>query len=302
MSGDDANRLREAEERGDAQALYDLAADLDEKGQDDLAERACLAAAKLGHPGAADSYAHYLYERDDRDEAVQWWQRAAEAGDAESAFNAGVALEELDRTDEALESYRRAASGGHAGAHANIGAMLEAAGDGIGAEDAYRSGAEADEPTAAFNLGMLLFRRGDDVAARAAFAHAAKLGDEDAPGGIELVDDGLPQPEEYDVEAVRVIVEQGGASADELLPVQHWLYFGDEAAAAEAARSAGRKGFAAECVPSAGDDGRWVVRATRQMYPRPEVFARARVPLVQVAVDHGGEYDGWEAPQGPATS
>src|SRR5829696_2969915 len=223
MSGDDANRLREAEERGDAQALYDLAADLEEKGQDDLAERACLAAAKLGHPGAADSYAHYLYERDDRDEAVQWWQRAAEAGDAESAFNAGVALEELDRTDH-------------------------------------------------------------------------------APGGIELVDDGLPQPEEYDVEAVRVIVEQGGASADELLPVQHWLYFGDEAAAAEAARSAGRKGFAAECVPSAGDDGRWVVRATRQMYPRPEVFARARVPLVQVAVDHGGEYDGWEAPQGPATN
>src|SRR5215204_5559629 len=113
MSGDDANRLREAEERGDAQALYDLAADLEEKGQDDLAERACLAAAKLGHPGAADSYAHYLYERDDRDEAVQWWQRAAEAGDAESAFNAGVALEELDRTDEALESYaapRRAAT------------------------------------------------------------------------------------------------------------------------------------------------------------------------------------------------
>src|SRR4051794_2652211 len=119
MSGEHANRLREAEEKGDADALYELAAELEEKGDDALAEQACLAAAKLGHTGAADSYAHVLYERDEREQAAEWWQRAAQAGDAESAFNAGVALEELGRHDEALSAYRGAAAGGHEAAHAN---------------------------------------------------------------------------------------------------------------------------------------------------------------------------------------
>jgi tetratricopeptide (TPR) repeat protein len=297
MSGEDADRLREAEERGDADALYELAAELEDKGDGDLAERACLAAAKLGHAGAADSYAHVLYERDEREQAAEWWGRAAEAGDAASAFNAGVAFEELGRTNEAAESYRRAATGGHSGAYANLGAMLEAAGDGIGAEDAYRSGVAAQEPTAAFNLGMLLFRRGDDEEARTAFARAAELGDEDAQDGIQMLDDGHPEPEPYDTEAVRVMVEQGNARPDEPLMVEHWLYLPDQAAAEEVARAASRKGFAAEFGPSANEEGRWVVRARRHIYPRPEVFARARHPLVRLALDEGGEYDGWEAPK-----
>lgn len=297
MSGEHADRIREAEGRGDADALYALAAELDEQGQDDLAERACLAAAKLGHAGAADSYGHYLYERDERAEAVEWWQRAADAGDAESAFNAGVALEELGRTDEALESYRRGATGGHAPAHANIGAMLEAAGDGIGAEDAYRSGAEAADTAAAFNLGMLLYRRGDDDAAREAFAHAAELGDEDAAAKIEALDQGGEEPDDYDTEAVRVLMEQGNADSGQPLPVEHWLYLPNQDAAHRVAVQAGQQGFAAEFAPSANDDGTWVVRATRQMYPRAEVFARARHSLVRLALEEGGEYDGWEAPK-----
>jgi tetratricopeptide (TPR) repeat protein len=298
MSGEHADRIREAEQRGDADALYELAASLDEQGQGELAERACLAAAKLGHTGAADSYAHYLYERDEREEAVQWWQKAAEAGDAESAFNAGVGLEDLGRTDEALDSYRRAASGGHVPAQANIGAMLEASGDGIGAEDAYRSGAEAGDTAAAFNLGMLLYRRGDDDAAREAFAHAAELGDEDAAGKIELLEQGGEEPDDYDTEAVRVLIEQGDADPETPLPVEHWLYLPGQDAAHRVAVQAGQQGFAAEFAPSASDDGQWVVRATRQMYPRPEVFARARHALVRLALEEEGEYDGWEAPKG----
>src|SRR5215216_390123 len=130
MSREHADRLREAEERGDADALYELAGQLEDQGEEALAEQACLAAANLGHVAAADSYAHVLYDRDQREEAAAWWSRAAQAGDAESAFNAGVAFEELGRHEDALDSYRAATSGGHAAAWANLGAILEATGDG----------------------------------------------------------------------------------------------------------------------------------------------------------------------------
>src|SRR3954453_4418437 len=297
MSGEHADRLREAEEKGDADALYELAGELEDKGDDALAEQACLAAADLGHVGAADSYAHILYERDQREEAAQWWQRAAEAGDPESSFNAAVALEELGGTEEALAAYRGAAAGGHAAAYANLGAMLEAEGDGIGAEDAYRSGAEAGDTAAAYNLGMLLYRQGDDEAPRDAFTHASELGDEDAQSKIDLLAQGGDEPDDYDREAVRVLVEQGGADPDQPISVQHWLYLPGQEAAERVAQHAGQQGFAAEFGPSAGDDGKWVVRATRHMRLRPEVFARARHPLIRLAADEGGEYDGWEAPK-----
>src|SRR3954469_13450974 len=97
MSGEHADRLREAEQKGDADALYELAGEFEDQGDDALAEQACLAAAKLGHAPAADSYAHVLYERDQREEAAQWWQRAAQAGDPESSFNAAGAPGELGR-------------------------------------------------------------------------------------------------------------------------------------------------------------------------------------------------------------
>jgi tetratricopeptide (TPR) repeat protein len=238
-----------------------------------------------------------LYERDEPAEAIEWWARAAEAGDAESAFNAGVALEDLGRYDDAIDSYRRAAKGGHAAAHTNIGILLEHTGDGIGAEDAYRSGIEGDDASAAFNLGVLLYRRGDDEGARDAFTRAQELGDEDAVGALDTLDDDPDQPDDYDDEAVRVLIEQGEADPDQLLPVEHWLYFSDEEAARRAAHRAGQNGFALQLGPSANDDGTWVVRATRHMYPRPEAFARARHPLARLATEEGGEYDGWEAPK-----
>ena len=40
-----------------------------------------------------------------------------------------------------------------------------------------------------------------------------------------------------------------------------------------------------------------LVRAIRHMRPRPEIFARARHPLIRLATEEGGEYDGWEAPK-----
>jgi TPR repeat protein len=300
MSGDHAQRLREAEQKGDADALYELAAELENAGDDSAAEQACLAAAKLGHAAAADSIAHVYYERDEPEQAAEWWLKAAGAGDAESAFNAAVALEELGRADQALESYRQAATGGHAPAHANLGAMLEASGDGIGAEDAYRTGAEAGDTAAAYNLGMLLYRQGDDDSSRLAFERAVELGDEDAQAKIELLDSGGDEPDDYDREAVRVMVEQGGADLDQPVPVQHWLYVASQDAAERIAQQASAQGFAAEFGPSASDDAQWVIRATRHMRPRPEVFARARHPLIRLAAEEGGEYDGWEAPKSDA--
>jgi regulator of RNase E activity RraB len=175
--------------------------------------------------------------------------------------------------------------------------MLEAAGDGIGAEHAYRSGAEAGDTAAAYNLGMLLYRHGDDDAARDAFAHAVELGDEDAAAKLDLLDQGGEEPDDYDREAVRVLIEQAGADPDEPLPVEHWVYVPDEEAAQRVAQHAGQQGFSTQLAPSANEDGTWVVRATRHMRPRPEIFARARHPLIRLATEEGGEYDGWEAPK-----
>jgi len=297
MSGGDGDRLREAEERGDADALYQLAADYDAEGHADLAERACLAAAKLGHLAAADSYAHVLYDRDEHAAAVEWWSRAADAGDAESAFNAGVALEDLGRYDEALAQYRRATSAGHAPAHTNLGILLEHRGDGIGAEDAYRSGLEGGDAGAAYNLGVLLYRRGDDDGARTALTQAEELGHEDAAHLRDRLDDDPDVPDDYDNEAVRVLIEQAGANPDQPLPVEHWIYLPGEEPARRAADAGARSGFSVELAPSAGDDGTWVVRATRHLYPTPAAFARARHALVRLAAEHGGAYDGWEAPK-----
>lgn len=296
MAGDDADRLREAEERGDADALYELAADLDKRGDAELAERACRAAADLGHPGAMHTFAHILYERDDRDRAVEWWARAADAGDAESAFNAGVASEDAGRRDDAIAFYRRAADDGHARAHANIGILLEHEGDGLAAEDAYRTGMEAGDSGAAYNLGVLLYRRGDDDGARAAFDRAADLGDDDAAGIMDRLDADPDEPDDYDREAIEVMREHGGADPSKPLPVQHWMYVPGEEAARTVAYHAAREGFAVEGGPI-DDEGTWGVRATRHMSPRPEAFARARHPLVAYAHEAGGEYDGWEAPR-----
>jgi tetratricopeptide (TPR) repeat protein len=297
MSGEERDLLKEAEQRGDADALYELAGELEDKGDDTLAEEACLAAAKLGHALAADSYAHVLYERDDKAGAAEWWSRAAEAGDAESAFNAGVAYEELGRQDDARAWYRKATSGGHAPAYANLGSMLEAGGDVISAEDAYRSGAEAGDSAGAYNLGMLLYRHGDDDAAREAFEKAAALGDEDAAEKVQLVDRGGEEPDDYDREAARVLVEQANADPDTPTPVEHWLYLPGQEPAERVAVAAGQQGFAVQFGPSTSEDGQWVVRATRHMLPRPEIFARARHPLIRLVNQEDGEYDGWEAPK-----
>lgn len=297
MPGEGSERLRDAEQRGDAEELYELAGEFDQQGDDALAERACRAAAERGHTLAADSYAHALYERDEKAEAVKWWQRAADAGDAESAFNAGVALEDLGRYDDALASYRQAAGGDHAPAHTNIGILLEHRGDGIGAEDAYRSGIEGGDAGAAYNLGVLLYRRGDDDGARAALQQAEELGHDDAATLRDTLDDDPDEPDDYDNEAVRVLIEQAGASPDQPMPVEHWIYLPGEEPANRMAESAARAGFAVDLAPSANDDGTWVVRATRHIFPRPEAFARARHPLARIAAELGGDYDGWEAPK-----
>ena len=130
-----------------------------------------------------------------------------------------------------------------------------------------------------------------------AFAHAVEMGDEDAAAKVDLLEQGGEEPDDYDREAARVLVEQAGADPDEPVPVEHWVYLPGQEAAQRVAEQAGAQGFAAQFGPSSNEDGKWVVRATRHMRPRPEVFARARHPLIRLAAEEGGEYDGWEAPK-----
>jgi tetratricopeptide (TPR) repeat protein len=235
-----------------------------------------------------------LYEDGKLEEAIEWFSRAADKGDAEAAYNAGVALQDLGRREEALESYRRAIECGHTPAHGNAGVVLEHLGDAHAAEAEYRRGVEAEDAGAAFNLGVLLFRRGDDDGAKAALARAAELGDEDAPGALENAEE---SPDEYDEDGVNVLTTEAGAKPDTLVPVEHWVYFPHEETARSAALAAMTYGFGVE-VEESTEDGSWLLRATREIYPRAEAFARARHPLVRLALKAGGEYDGWEAPNG----
>ena len=287
------DRLREAEEARDADALAGLAEDFDDAGDHERARRASLAAAELGNVDGMVMYGGYLYEEERIDDAVDWFSRAADKGDAEAAFNAGVCLQDLGRSDEALDLYPRAIEGGHTPAHGNAGVVLEHSGDGEGAEEAYRRGVEAGDASSAFNLGVLLFRRGDDDGARDAFSRASELGDEDA---ADAFDRALETPDDYDEDAAHVLITEAGAEPDGLVPVEHWLYFPDEETARAVAGAASELGFGVEVEESAEDDGSWLLRATRDMYPRAEVFARARHPLMAMAERTGGEYDGWEAP------
>ena len=235
-----------------------------------------------------------LYEDGELEEAIEWFSRAADRGDAEAAYNAGVALQDLGRLEEALESYRRAVECGHTPAHGNAGVVLEHLGDAHAAEAEYRRGVEAEDAGAAFNLGVLLFRRGDDSGAKAAFELAGELGDEDAANALDNAEE---PPDEYDEDAINVLTTQAGAKPDTLVPVEHWVYFPDEDAARSAALAAMTYGFGVE-VEEPAENGSWLLRATREIYPRAEVFARARHPLVRLALTGGGEYDGWDAPTG----
>lgn len=81
---------------------------------------------------------------------------------------------------------------------------------------------------------------------------------------------------------------------DEPHVVLHYLYFPKREAAAATAADLRRRGFATE--ERLGADGmNWLVLARQEIVPSEETLAAVRQVMENLAQDHGGEYDGWEA-------
>jgi hypothetical protein len=102
----------------------------------------------------------------------------------------------------------------------------------------------------------------------------------------------------------RMIVEQlRGLGANLSLPreVLHYLYLPSEPAAAAASAELRKAGFTTQIRAAAGPPGPnpWLVLATTEEVVSVESAWVARETFTDIAADHGGEYDGWEAGASP---
>ncbi|MFP2930548.1 ribonuclease E inhibitor RraB [Pyxidicoccus sp. 3LG] len=79
----------------------------------------------------------------------------------------------------------------------------------------------------------------------------------------------------------------------------HYLYFPSRRDGEAIAEHLRGLGFTVESRLGA-DDVNWLVLATHHLVPERQVVEAARTSLEELARQHGGEYDGWEA--SPSTS
>ncbi len=75
---------------------------------------------------------------------------------------------------------------------------------------------------------------------------------------------------------------------------QHYLYFPSAQAGEAVAEVLRGRGFTVESRPGA-DGVSWLVLASHSILPERQALGAARTSLEQLALDHSGEYDGWEA-------
>lgn len=86
-----------------------------------------------------------------------------------------------------------------------------------------------------------------------------------------------------------------GADLSRPREVLHYSYFGDEAVAEAAAASMREARYDVRVEPSAAGDGKWLALATGERVVDETTVDVARAWFEQLAEEHGGEYDGWEA-------
>jgi regulator of RNase E activity RraB len=84
------------------------------------------------------------------------------------------------------------------------------------------------------------------------------------------------------------------ASPDALHCFQHYLYFASSDVGEAVAAQLRERGFTVESRPGA-DGVHWLVLASHFIRPEREAVETARMSLEQLAREHAGEYDGWEA-------
>jgi hypothetical protein len=103
-------------------------------------------------------------------------------------------------------------------------------------------------------------------------------------------------------EADQLVLRQlAGLGADLTKPrhVIHYLYFAAESDAREAAEAAEATGYNATVEPPGGRIRQWSVRADATRLVSAPTVEAFRAWFEQLAADHNGEYDGWEAAKTP---
>jgi Regulator of ribonuclease activity B len=74
---------------------------------------------------------------------------------------------------------------------------------------------------------------------------------------------------------------------------RHFLYLPEQPGAAAVARALGADGWSTSVERS---EGAWLVVATRARTLTVDIVRETRTRLAALASEHGGLYDGWEAP------
>lgn len=186
MTGDaEIEALRDADERGDAEASVLLGQALRKVGKFDLARAAYERGDERGHPEAAMSLGNMLSELGDTGGARVAYERGIAAGSTMAALNLGLMLADMGEVEDALRYLRMARENGDSEAYWGIGKLLEGKGDRIAAIESYQAGSDAGHAPAAFALGVALYDLGDKAGAKTAFQRADALGDDRAKQLLE---------------------------------------------------------------------------------------------------------------------
>jgi hypothetical protein len=105
-------------------------------------------------------------------------------------------------------------------------------------------------------------------------------------------------PQEADALALRQL-ESRGANMTKPRHVVHFLLFDDEASATAASETIRATSWRASVEAPTETRAEWAVRADDERIVSVDTIASYRTWFEQIAAQHHGEYDGWEAKAKP---
>jgi hypothetical protein len=105
-------------------------------------------------------------------------------------------------------------------------------------------------------------------------------------------------PQEADALALRQLTSRG-ANMSKPRHVVHFLLFPGEADARAASEVIGATSWSATVDPPTETRADWTVRADDERIVSADTVASYRTWFEQIAAQHNGEYDGWEAKAKP---
>lgn len=112
-------------------------------------------------------------------------------------------------------------------------------------------------------------------------------------------DKGRPEtPQEADQLVLRQL-QRLGADLTRPRHVVHYLYFGAEEQARTAAATIDDAGYAIVVEPPTDSIAEWCVKADTTRVVNTATVDAFRAWFEQIAAEHGGEYDSWEAAKKP---